>query len=91
MDMKLTKWERTFLNYYLTHYNAKWMRVFNNKSILLETRVDLYSIYKRMLKNQPITGQTTYINMFRQLEEGKWYFIPDLLNDYNKKEENIIA
>lgn len=89
MPMKLTEWEITFLNYYLNNYNAKWIRVFNNKSILLETRVDLYTIYKRMLKNQPFTGQTTYINMFKQLDEGKWYFIPDLLN--NNKEENVIV
>lgn len=87
--MKLTKWERIFLNYYLNNYNAKWIRVFNNKNTLLETRVDLYTIYKRMLKNQPLTGQTTYINMFKQLDEGKWYFIPNLLN--NNKEENVIA
>ena len=87
--MKLTKWERTFLNYYLNTYNAKWIRVFNNKNTLLETRVDLYTIYKRMLKNQPLTGQTTYINMFKQLDEGKWYFIPNLLN--NNKEENVIV
>ena len=42
-----------------------------------------------MLKNQPLTGQTTYINMFKQLDEGKWYFIPNLLN--NNKEENVIV
>lgn len=83
--MRLTDWEKRFLNYYLNNYNAKWMRVFDNKHPLLETRVDLYTIYKRKLKNQPVTGQKTYTSMFRQLIEGKWYFIPDLLN--NDKEE----
>ena len=34
---------------------------------------------KRKLKNQPITGQTTYTSMFQQLQESKWYFILDLL------------
>lgn len=56
------------------------MRVFNNKHPLLDTRVDLYSVYKRMLKIQPLTGSLTYSNMFEQLDEGRWYFIPDLLN-----------
>lgn len=78
--MKLTEFEKIFLIYYLNNYNAKWMRVFNNKHPLLETRVDLYTIYKRMIKIQPVIGQVTYISMFRQLVEGKWYFISDLLN-----------
>lgn len=81
----MTEWEYKFLKYYLEKFNAKWMRVFNNKHPLLDTRVDLYSVYKRMLKNQPLTGSLTYTNMFEQLEEGKWYFIPDLLN--KQKEE----
>lgn len=29
--MKLTKWERTFLTYYMEKYKAKWMQVYNNK------------------------------------------------------------
>ena len=78
--MKLTEFEKIFLIYYLNNYNAKWMRVFNNKHPLLETRVDLYTIYKRMIKIQPVIGQVTYISMFRQLVEGEWYFISDLLN-----------
>lgn len=82
---KLTTWEYKFLNYYLEKFNAKWMRVFNNKHPLLDTRVDLYTVYKRKLKNQPLTGSLTYTNMFEQLDEGKWYFIPDLLN--KEKEE----
>ena len=55
--MKLTKWERKFLNYYLNNFNAKWMRVFNNKHPLLETRVDLFNIYKMKLKGQPVVVQ----------------------------------
>lgn len=77
--MRLTECERNFLNYYLNNFNAKWMRVYDNKHPLFETRVDLYTIFKRRLKNQPITGQKTYISMFKQLVEGKWYFIPDIL------------
>lgn len=83
--MRLTECEINFLNYYLNNYNAKWMRVFNNKHPIFETRVDLYTIFKRKLKNQPVTGQRTYISMFRQLVEGKWYFIPELLNQYKEE------
>lgn len=81
----LTDWEYKFLNYYLNKFKAKWVRVFNNKHPLLDTRVDLYTVYKRKLKTQPLTGSLTYSNMFKQLDEGKWYFIPDLLNK-NKEE-----
>lgn len=83
--MKLSECEEKFLEFYLTNYNAKWMRVFNNKHPIFETRAQLYTIFKRKLKNQPVTGQKTYISMFKQLVEGKWYFIPDLLNK-NKEE-----
>lgn len=76
----LTEWEYKFLNYYLEKFNAKWVRVFNNKHPLLATRVDLYTVYKRRLKHQPLTESLTYSNMFEKLDEGKWYFIPDLLN-----------
>ena len=81
----LTEWEYKFLKYYLDKFNAKWMRVFNNKHPLLATRVDLYTVYKRKLKHQPITESLTYSNMFKQLDEGTWYFIPNLLN--NSKED----
>lgn len=80
----LTKWEKAFLVYYLNGYNAKWMRVFNNKHPLLDTRIDLFTIYKRKLKVQPVEGQETYANMFKNLKEGEWYFIPQLLEQ--KKE-----
>ncbi len=83
--MKLTEWEKRFLTYYLNNFNAKWMRVFNNKHPLLNTRIDLYSIYKRKLKHQAVTGQMTYTGMFKSLNEGDWYFITDLLN--NDKED----
>lgn len=75
----LTEWEYKFLKYYLDKFKAKWVRVFNNKHPLLVTRVDLYTVYKRKLKHQPITESLTYSNMFKQLDEGKWYFIPNLL------------
>lgn len=75
----LTEWEYKFLKYYLDKFKAKWVRVFNNKHPLLATRVDLYTVYKRKLKHQSITESLTYSNMFKQLDEGKWYFIPNLL------------
>ena len=81
----LTEWEYKFLKYYLDKFNAKLMRVFNNKHPLLATRVDLYTVYKRKLKHQPITESLTYSNMFKQLDEGTWYFIPNLLK--NSKED----
>lgn len=86
--MKLTKWERNFLNYYLNNFNAKWMRVFNNKHPLLETRVDLFNIYKMKLKGQPVIGQETLTSMFKQLKEGEMYLITDLLKQ--DKEDNIV-
>ena len=81
----LTEWEYKFLKYYLDKFKAKWVRVFNNKHPLLATRVDLYTVYKRKLKHQPITESLTYSNMFKQLDEGKWYFITNLLK--NSKED----
>ena len=81
----LTEWEYKFLKYYLDKFKAKWVRDFNNKHPLLATRVDLYTVYKRKLKHQPITESLTYSNMFKQLDEGKWYFIPNLLK--NSKED----
>ena len=86
--MKLTKWERTFLNYYLNTFNAKWVRVFNNKHPLFETRVDLFNIYKIKLKSQPFVGQETLTSMFKQLNEGEMYLITDLLKQ--DKEDNIV-
>lgn len=82
--LKLTECEVRFLTFYLNNHNAKWMLVFDNKHPIFETRVQLYSIFKRKLKTQPIVGQRTYTNMFNQLIEGKWYFIPHLLK--NEKE-----
>lgn len=84
--IKLTDCEKRFLNYYLNKYNAKWMRVYNNKHPLFETTVDMFNVFKRKLKNQPIVGERTYVGMFKQLVEGRWYFIPNLLK--NSKEEN---
>lgn len=83
--MKLTDFEKAFLRKYLEIYNAKWVRVYNNKHLLLDTRVDLYTIYKRKLKIQPKTSKETYTNMFKDLIEGNWYYIPDLLA--NEKED----
>ena len=93
--MELSTWERKFLEYYLKifrmtrygivicyylqNYNAKWMRVYHNTHPLLDTHIDLYNTYKKKLKKQPITGQLTYTNMFKNLIDGEWYFIPNLL------------
>ncbi len=75
----LTKSERDLLNYYLNNYNAKWMQVFSNKHPIFEINVVFYSIFKRKLKNQPLSGERTCNGMFRSLIEGKFYFIPKLL------------
>lgn len=83
--MKLTNWERKFLKYYMEKYKAKWMRVYNNKHPFFATTVDFFTIYKRHLKNQPITNNLTYTGMFKGFIEGEWYFIPYLLD--NDKEE----
>ena len=83
--MKLTKWEKSFLNYYMNNYNAKWMRVYHNKHPFFSTTVDFFTIYKRHLKKQPQSGELTYTNMFKKLIEGEWYFIPNLLE--NDKED----
>ncbi len=77
--MQLSDFEKAFLRKYLESYNAKWMQVYNNKHLLLDTRVYLYTIYKRRLKIQPKTSKETFTNMFKDLIEGKWYYIPDLL------------
>ena len=77
--MKLTECEKSFLNYYIDNHNAKWMQVFDNKHPIFETRVILYTIFRRKIKNQPIIGQRTYTSMFNQLVEGELYYIPHLL------------
>lgn len=84
--MKLTECEKELLKFYMNNHNAKWMLVHNNKHPVFETRVVFYTIFKRKLKSQPIAGERTYIGMFKQLVEGKWYFIPNLLS--NDKEEH---
>ena len=74
-----------FLKYFLKNYKAKWMQVYNNKHPFLATTVDFFTIYKRHLKNQPITEQLTYTGMFSELIEGEWYFIPNLLDNYKEE------
>ena len=86
--MQLTEWERLFLEYYLKNYNAKWMRVYNNKHPIFETRVFLSTIYRRLLKRQAIKGEVTYPGMFKQLIEGKWYYIPQLLEKDKESKED---
>ena len=41
--MKLSEWEKALMEYYLNKYNAKWMRVVNNKHPFLATRVFFYT------------------------------------------------
>ncbi len=79
--IKITKWEYLFLKYYLNNYNAKWLKVYNNKHPLLETVVDLYTVYKRKLKIQAEVGVETHTGMFKYLKENEWYFIPNLLEE----------
>ena len=51
--MNLSQWEKSLLEYYLYNHKAKWMRVYNNKHPILETRVVFYTIFKRKIKKQP--------------------------------------
>ena len=84
--MKLNECERRILKFYLNKYNVKWMRVFNNKHPFIETTVEFFTFWGIKIKNQPIAGERTYIKMFEQLSEGRYYFIPNLLK---RKEENL--
>lgn len=77
--MILTDYEKALLLYYQDNYNAKWIKVFNNQHVILETKINFYNTYKRILKNQPITGEVTYTNLFYNLSENTWYYISDLL------------
>ena len=83
--MELTYWEITLLKYYQNTFNAKWIRVYRNNHIILDTKVKLYNVYKRRLRRQPRTGQVTYTRMFKNLKERDLYFIADLL----KSQEGI--
>lgn len=82
--MNFSEWEKALLEYYVKNYNAKWIRVYNNKHSVLATRVVFHTIFKRKLKKQPYCGELTYTGMFKKLVEGDWYFIPNLLNDYKE-------
>ena len=73
-------------NNYLNKYKAKWIRVYNNKHPILETRVVFYTIFKRKIKKQPYCGELTYTGMFKKLIEGDWYFIPNLLESYKEEQ-----
>ena len=83
--MKFSTWEKTLLEYYLNNYKAKWIKVYNNKHPILATRVIFYTVFKRKIKKQPYCGELTYTGMFKKLNEGDWYFIPNLLFDYEVK------
>ena len=84
--MNLSEWEKSLLEYYLNNHKAKWMRVYNNKHTVLETRVVFYTIFKRKIKKQPYCGELTYTGMFKKLVEGDWYFIPNLLDSYKEEQ-----
>lgn len=85
--MNYSQWEKALLEYYQNNYKAKWMRVFSNKHTILATKVIFYSTFKRKLKKQAYCGELTFSGMFRYLNEGDWYFIPNLLNDYKRRED----
>ena len=78
--MNFSEWEKALLEFYLKNYNAKWIKVYNNKHPILETRVLFYTVFKRKIRKQPYCGELTYTGMFKSLVEGEWYFIPNLLN-----------
>ena len=52
--MNLSRWEKALLKYYLDNYKAKWMRVYNNKHTILETKVVFYTIFKRKIKKTTV-------------------------------------
>ena len=86
--MNLSKWEKSLLEYYLNKYNAKWMRVYNNKHPILETRVVFYTIFKRKIKKQAYCGELTFTGMFKNLKQGDWYNIANLLQTYREEDKN---
>lgn len=85
--MNLSEWEIALLKHYLKYYNAKWIRVYNNKNPILPTKVIFYTVFKKKVKKQPYCGELTYTGMFKKLIEGDWYFIPNLLQK-DKEEQN---
>lgn len=80
------KYELFFLQYHLKEYNAKYIKVFNNKNNLIPTKVVLYNGVKRKLKYQPIPGELTLSKMFSELEENTFYSIPQLIKNEYKGE-----
>ena len=36
MQMNLSEWEKSLLEYYLNNHNAKWMKVYNNKVVIFD-------------------------------------------------------
>lgn len=89
--MNLNEWEIRLLEHYLKHFNAKWFRVYNNKSPVLPTRIIFYNTFKRKVKKQAYCGELTYTGMYKKLNEGEWYSIPKILQDIRReKEENAI-
>ena len=86
--MKIKQWEKTLLEFYQNNYNAKWMRVYNNKHPVLPTKVFFYTTFKRKIKKQPYCGELTFTGMFKNLKQGDWYNISNLLETYRKEEKN---
>lgn len=81
----MKEWEKALLEYYKTNYKAKWIKVYQNKHSILATRIFFYTKFKRMIKQQPYSGELTYTNMFYKLKEGAWYEITELLKGYEEE------
>ena len=80
-----SEWEKTLLEYYKNNFNAKWIKVYQNKHPVLATRVIFYTKFKRIVKHQPYMGELTYANMFYKLKEGAWYDITELLKKHKEE------
>ena len=66
--MKIKQWEETLLEFYQNNYNAKWMRVYNNKHPVLPTKVFFYTTFKRKIKKQAYCGELTFTGMYKNLK-----------------------
>ena len=85
-ENKKSQYEKFFLEYHFKNYNAKYIKVFNNRNTLIPTKIVLYSGVKRKLKYQPIAGEITLSKMFSELEQNTFYSIPQLIKNEYKGE-----
>ena len=82
--MNLSQWEKSLLEYYLYNHKAKWMRVYNNKHPILETRVVFYTIFKRKIKKTEQTDKEEIIAAKEKLTKK-------MEKTYSKEEKRILV